>query len=183
MNTRFFCITIAAFAALFTPALKSAYATPAALEGTVMDANWHPINNATVRIQAKKGEKTPTIVRTDARGHYFGGNLDSGTYRVTLLVNGAVKASINNATARDGESRRLDFNLTGKYGARVTHLVYLPEEKGSHLNGHWVDVDKLGRPNNVSVDNIETLSRFATSDNTGAVPSKIKNIPGYDAMR
>jgi hypothetical protein len=181
MNTRVFCIAmIGAFSALFTPVLTSIYADPSMLEGTVMDSHWHPVSNAIVRIEAKKGGFSDSV-KTDANGHYSFGNLDPGTHRVTLLVNGMVKAMINNAKTTSGESRRLDFNLTGRLGARATHLVYLTEEKGSHLGGHWVDVDKLGRPNNVTVDNIQTLNQFDHSDNNGFSTNFMHiNVPNYD---
>jgi carboxypeptidase family protein len=176
MNTRFFSITtVAVFSLLVTPTLRSSDAVPSALEGTVRDGNWNPIKNAIVRIEAK--QKFPNTTRTDANGHYSFDNLDAGIYRVTLLVDGKVKASINNATTKSGEMRRLNFDLTGRYGARATHLVYLPDEKASHLGGHWVDVDGLGRTNNVSVDNIQTLSRFNHSDNTGVAPDVRINPP------
>ena len=183
MNTRIFCITtVAVFSALFTPALRSSDAIPSALEGTVRDGNWQPIKNAIVRIEAKHGDKFPNTTKTDAKGHYAFDNLDAGTYRVTLLIDGRVKASINNATTQSGEMRRLNFDLTGKYGAKATHLVYMPEEKASNLSGHWVDVDELGRPNNVSVDNIQTLSRFHASDTTGMNTEFMHiNSPNYVA--
>jgi len=180
MNSRIFCITaVAVFSLLFTSALRSSDAVPSALEGTVRDGDWHPIKNATVRIEARQGEKFPITAKTDANGHYAIDNLDAGTYRVTLFVDGRVKASINNATARSGEMRRLNFDLTGRYGARATHLVYMPEEKASNLSGHWVDVDKFGHANNVSVDNIQTLNRFKTNDNTNVAPAVHINPPGY----
>jgi Carboxypeptidase regulatory-like domain len=175
---RILLMTIAILSGLFVPALKPAYATPAALEGTVRDLQWHPIKNATVRIEGRDGAKFLTTVKTDAKGHYWCEQLDAGTYRVTLVVDGIVKASINNAKAVSGESRRLDFGLTGRLGAKATHLVYLPEEKGSHLGGHWVVVDKWGHPNNVSVDNIQTLSRFQGSDTTG-LSTKFMHVNGY----
>jgi hypothetical protein len=176
MSIRRFWITIAVLS--FTSALRSTYATPACLEGTVRDGQWHPIENVIIRIEAKSGNQFATTIKTDARGHYSYGYLDTGTYRVTLLVDGIVKASINNAKATDGESRRLDFDLTGRYGARATHLVYLPETKASHLGGHWVDVDKVGHPNNVSVDNVQTLSRFGETE-LGIASQAHMNVPNY----
>ena len=148
------------------------------LQGTVVDSHWHPVSNAIVRIEAKNGGFSNSV-KTDANGHYVFGNLDAGTHRVTLLVDGTVKATINNAKTTEGEARRLDFNLTGRYGAKATHLVYLPDEKASHLGGHWVSVDRLGRPNSVSVDTIDTLGRFDHSDNTGVPAPPFINGPHY----
>jgi len=179
MSVRIFYIAVAVFSGLFTSALKS-YAAPAALEGTVRDSKWHPIKNAIVRIEPKNKDSFSNTTKTDPQGHYRFDNLESGTYRVTLLVDGTAKAAINNATTREGELRRLDFDLTGRYAAKATHLVYLPVEKGSNLAGHWVDVDKLGRPNNVTVDNIETLGRFDGTENIGAPVPMHVNAPNYE---
>lgn len=179
MNTRIFCITtVAVFSLLLIPTLRSSDSIPSALEGTVRDGNWHPIKNAIVRIEAK--QKFPNTTKTDANGHYAFDNLDAGTYRVTLLVDGRVKASINNAKTKSGGMRRLNFDLTGRYGAKATHLVYLPEEKGTNLTGHWVDVDKFGHPNNVTVDPMDTLGRFDASDTTGMNTAFMHvNAPNY----
>lgn len=184
MNTQtFYITTVAVFSLLFTPALRSSDSVPSALEGTVRDGNSNPITNAIVRIEARHGDKFPDTTKTDANGHYSFNNLDAGTYRVTLLVNGRVKASINNTTTTSGEMRRLNFDLTGKYGARATHLVYIPEEKASHLGGHWVDIDELGHPNNVSVDNIQTLSRYHASIQTGVNSQFMhNNVPNYESV-
>jgi hypothetical protein len=67
---------------------------------------------------------------------------------VTLVVNGAVKASINNTTLEPGESTQLNFELK-QTRASVTvtkgkHLVWIPPFTGSRLPGHWVEVDDSG---------------------------------------
>ena len=53
-----------------------------------------------------------TTVRTDANGRYISEGLAAGNYRVTLVVNGVVKTSINNTTLEPGESTQLNFDLT-----------------------------------------------------------------------
>ena len=181
MNIRFFYFATMV-ALLSTPALTSLCASQAALEGTVRDSQLNPVKNAIVRIEAKNGQFSNSV-KTDAKGHYWCENLEAGAYRVTLVVDGMVKASINNAKAISGESRRLDFDLTGRYGAKAKHLVYLPIEKFSNLGGHWVDVDDRGHPNNVTTDNIETLSHFNPSDTTGSNTDHTfmhVNAPNYE---
>ena len=74
--------------------------------------------------------------------------LAAGIYRVTLVVNGALKTSINNTTLEPGESTQLNFDLT-QTRASVTvkkgvHRVWIPAFTGSRLPGRWVEVDDGG---------------------------------------
>jgi len=67
---------------------------------------------------------------------------------VALIVNGALKASINNTTVESGESIQLNFDLTHTR-ASVTvkegiHKVWIPAFTGSRLPGRWVEVDDSG---------------------------------------
>jgi hypothetical protein len=55
-----------------------------------------------VRIEARNGSNFSRIVKTDATGHYTSDGLAVGIYKVTLVVNGAVKASILNASTQSG---------------------------------------------------------------------------------
>ena len=118
------------------------------LEGIVKDANGHPIEGADIRIQAKNSGKLLTTVKTDAKGHYSLEGLPAGDYRVTLVVNGTVKTSINNTTVEPSVSTELNFDLT-QTRASVTvkkgkHWVWIPAFTGSRLPGHWVELDDSG---------------------------------------
>jgi hypothetical protein len=125
--------------------------TPA-LEGIVKDSKGHPIKGAEVRIEARTGVFSKTL-KTDAKGHYFVDKLALGTnYKVTLVINGTVKASILNATAHAGKKpTELNFDLSKTKGPSKTHMVYMPQETGTHIgSGRWVTVDDNG---NVVDDN------------------------------
>lgn len=140
----------------------TAWGTPSTLEGTVKDVNRQPLKGADVRIEATKGAKLTQVVKTDARGHYISGSLPEGNYRVTLLFNGVIKASINNAGVKGGESAKLNFDLKsssagGKSVKRSTHMVYVPADTGSHLGGRWVEVDDSGNP--VGTSGADDVSR------------------------
>jgi len=76
--------------------VASAAAANSVLEGIVKDAKGRPIQGADVRIEGTNGGTLLTTVKTDANGRYNLNGLAAGTYRVTLIVNGALKASINN---------------------------------------------------------------------------------------
>ena len=64
---------------------------------------------------------------------------------MTLVVNGAVKASINNTPLKPGESTRLNFDLKQTRASvtvtKGTHRVWVPPFTGSRLPGRWVEVD------------------------------------------
>jgi hypothetical protein len=118
------------------------------LEGIVKDAKGHPIQGADIRIEASDSGRLLTTVRTDANGRYISEGIAAGNYRVTLVVNGVVKTSINNTTLEPGESTQLNFDLTHRR-ASVTvkkgkHWVWIPAFTGSRLPGHWVEVDGSG---------------------------------------
>src|SRR5436309_1286583 len=120
------------------------WASAAALEGIVKAADGHPVKNAQVQIEAKNVKFAKTVT-TDAKGHYFCDGLATGAdYKVTLLVNGSVKASILNTRIQRGNPTELSFNLRREKGSLKRHMVWVPQETGSHIgstNGHWVEVD------------------------------------------
>ena len=91
--------------------VASASAASSELQGIVKDAKGHPIKGADIRIKATNSGRLLTTVKTNVNGRYSLEGLAAGDYRVTLVVNGAVKASINNATLEPGESTQLNFDL------------------------------------------------------------------------
>ncbi len=125
--------------------------------------------------------KSLQTVRTDANGRYISDGLAAGVYRVTLVVNGAVKASINNAKTKADQPTQLNFDLklapapqanaaakTGK------HKVWVPATTGSHIGGTWVEVDDSGSSaagaENVQQINSQQLQRQIHST-TGPAPT------------
>jgi hypothetical protein len=126
----------------------SAAAANSMLEGIVKDAKGRPIQGADVRVEATNGGTLPTTVKTDAKGRYIFNGLAAGTYRVTLVVNGAVKTSINNTAIEPDESTQLNFDLTQTRGSvtvrKGIHRVWIPAFTGSRLPGRWVELDDGG---------------------------------------
>jgi 5-hydroxyisourate hydrolase-like protein (transthyretin family) len=124
--------------------VASASAASSELQGIVKDAKGHPIKGADIRIKATNSGRLVTTVKTNVNGRYSLEGLAAGDYRVTLVVNGVVKTSINNATLEPGESTQLNFELK-QTRASVTvtkgkHWVWIPAFTGSRLPGHWVEV-------------------------------------------
>ena len=128
--------------------VASAAAENSVLEGVVKDAKGHPIQGVDIRIESKNGGRLLTTAKTDENGRYILQGLAAGTYRVTLVVNGALKTAINNTMLEPGESTQLNFDLTQTH-ASVTvkkgiHRVWIPAFTGSRLPGRWVEVDDTG---------------------------------------
>jgi 5-hydroxyisourate hydrolase-like protein (transthyretin family) len=128
--------------------VATASAASSVLQGIVKDAKGHPIQGADIRIEATNTGRLLTTVKTNVDGRYSLEGLAAGNYRVTLVANGAVKASINNTTLAPGESTQLNFELK-QTRASVTvtkgkHWVWIPAFTGSRLPGHWVEVDDSG---------------------------------------
>ena len=144
--------------------VASVSAASSVLQGMVKDAKGHPIQDADIRIEAPNTGRLLTTAKTDGYGRYTLEGLMAGNYRVTLVVNGAVKASINNTTLKSGESTQLNFELK-QTRASVTvtkgkHWVWVPPLTGSRLPGRWVEVDSRGgwTAANATASNIVTIS-------------------------
>lgn len=123
---------------------------PASIQGFVKAAKGEPINGADVRIESRDGKQVFSTVKTDAKGRYTSHGLQPGVYQVTLLVNGAVKASIMNTQTKANQPTELNFDLktasqAGNGAKREKQMVWVPARTGSHIGGSWVEVDDPGK--------------------------------------
>ena len=84
---------------------------PASIQGFVKDANGEPIKGTDLRIESRDGKQVFSTVKTDSKGRYISQGLQPGVYRVTLLVNGAVKASIMNTQTKTKQPTQLNFDF------------------------------------------------------------------------
>ena len=125
--------------------VASAWAVSSVLHGTVKDANGRPIQGADIRVEATNTGRLLTTVKTNVNGRYNLEGLAPGNYRVTLVVNGAVKASINNTRLESGVSTQLNFELKQTRASvtvtKGTHRIWVPPFTGSRLPGRWIEVD------------------------------------------
>jgi len=132
----------------------NAWAGSASIQGIVKDAQGKPIKSASVRIESRDGKQVFNTVKTDAQGRYISQGLQPGVYRVSLVVNGAVKSSISNTKARADQATELNFDLKPATAAtagqaattqqKKTHKVWVPAGTGSHVGGRWVEVPDGG---------------------------------------
>src|SRR5437899_7717896 len=126
--------------------VATAWAGSSAIQGVVNDAKGQVIKGADVRIESKDGSKLFKTVKTDANGRYVSDGLAAGVYRVTLVVNGAVKASIMNTKTMVDQPTQLNFDLKPVPAAQANivakkgkHMVWVPAATGSHIGGSWVE--------------------------------------------
>ena len=134
---------------------------PASIQGFVKDAKGEPIKGADVRVESRDGKQVFSTVKTDPKGRYISQGLQPGVYRVTLLVNGAVKASIMNTQTKANQPTQLNFDFkttsqAGNIAKGGKHMVWMPGRTGTHLGGNWVEVDDKG--NEHSDSNIQTYT-------------------------
>jgi hypothetical protein len=127
--------------------IASVWAGPASIQGIVSDVKGKPIKGADVRIESKDGKQLFNTVKTDSKGRYISQGLQPGVYRVSLVVNGAVKAAIGNTKTKSDQATQLNFDLKPVAAGQAStqqkkgkHMVWMPPATGSHTGGRWVEV-------------------------------------------
>jgi len=161
--------------------IASAWAATSVLQGSVKDSQGRPIKGADVRIESKDGSKLLKTVKTDANGRYVSDGLPIDVYRVTLVLNGAVKASISNAKTKVDGPTQLNFELTPAPSSQATaaaksgkHMVWVPNNTGTHIGGRWVEVPDTGNAEagalNVKRGSAEALRREQLNSTQGGLP-------------
>src|SRR5438034_10462131 len=159
--------------------VATAWAGPSAIQGLVKDAKGQVIKGADVRIESKDGRQKFNTVKTDGKGRYISEGLQPGVYRVTLVVNGAVKASITNTKTKADQTTQLNFDLKPVPAAQASagqkkgkHMVWVPAQTGSHIGGRWVEVDDGAKTEpgalNVQRANAEQLQQQARGVGTNS---------------
>lgn len=170
------------FVGLFL-SVASAWAGAASIQGIVKDAKGQPIKGADVRVESRDGKQVFNTTKTDGKGHYVSQGLKPGTYRVSLVVNGAVKASIMNTSTKADQATQLNFDLkptstsqaaTGQKKGK--HMVWMPPSTGSHTGGRWVEVDDSGSAGagalNVKRGSAEAVRQQQLQGSFGGLPGQ-----------
>jgi hypothetical protein len=159
----------------------TAWAGPASIQGVVKDAKGQPIKGADVRVESRDGKQLFNSVKTDAKGRYISQGLQPGVYRVSLVENGAIKASITNTKTKSDQATQLNFDLkpvaasqASAAGKSGKHRVWVPSNTGSHIGGSWVEVDDSGNAGagalNVKKGSAEALRQQQLQHPPGSVP-------------
>src|ERR1044072_6947137 len=161
--------------------VATAWAGPSAIQGVVSDAKGQAIKGADVRIESRDGKQLFQTVKTDGSGRCVSGGLAAGVYRVTLVVDGAVKASIMNTEAKADQRTQLNFDLKPVSASQASavakkgkHMVWVPTSTGSHIGGRWVEVDANDSADsgalNVKRGSAEALRQQQQQNSTGGLP-------------
>ena len=68
-------------------------------------------------------------------------------YKLSLIVNGSVRASLLNVRAGADKPAELSFYLRPANRSANKHMVWIPDQPaGTHVGaGHWAEVDENGR--------------------------------------
>jgi Carboxypeptidase regulatory-like domain len=160
----------------------TAWAGPASIQGIVKDAKGQPIKAADVRIESVDGKQLFKTVKTDARGRYVSQGLQLRVYRVTLLVNGVVKACITNIKTKQDQATELNLDLKRVAAVQATtvqkkgkNMVWMPTRTGTHLGGNWVEVDEYGKAasdSNIHTGTGDDLRRQQLTQQPGRLPGE-----------
>jgi hypothetical protein len=111
------------------------------IEGVVHGPDGKALKDAEVRVE-QKGNKSAVTTKTDARGHYSYSRLSPGVYTVSVVLDGAVKSSLNVQTTTTNS--KIDFDLKPAAATKVKHYVWVPARTGTHMGSGWVEVDDGG---------------------------------------
>ena len=135
-RTRVLAAAVVAVAGVF-----SGTAFGQSIEGIVRGPDGRALRDAEVRVE--QGNKSVVTTKTDSRGHYSYSRLSPGVYAVSVVLDGAVKSSINVKTTTTNS--RIDFDLKPAAAKKVKHYVWVDAKTGTHMGSGWVDVDDAGR--------------------------------------
>jgi hypothetical protein len=100
--------------------------------------------------------------KTDVNGRYVSDALPAGSYRVILILNGAVKSSIDGAKIKSGQPTQLNFDLKSASASQASgaakktkHKVWVTAGTGTHLGGRWVEEDDTAPSSADKVDKVD----------------------------
>ena len=111
------------------------------IEGTVRGSDGKALKDAEVRVEGKD-KKIVATTKTDPRGHYSSTRVSPGVYKVSVVLGGAEKSSVNVKTTTTNS--RIDFDLKPASAKKVKHYVWVDAKTGTHMGSGWVEVDDAG---------------------------------------
>ena len=111
------------------------------IEGVVRGPDGKALKDAEVRVEGKD-KKSVATTKTDTRGHYSYARLSPGVYTVSVVLDGAIKSSVNVQTTTTNS--KIDFDLKPAAATKVKHYVWVPARTGTHMGSGWVEVDDGG---------------------------------------
>src|SRR5271157_2957358 len=99
------------FAFSFLLSTGGAFAQISAIEGVVKGADGQPIQKAEILIERKDMKGTYKGAKTDKKGHYIYNGLPLGTYKVSVLIDGQSRDSVDNVKTQLGDPIEVNFDM------------------------------------------------------------------------
>jgi hypothetical protein len=149
----------------------AAAAQTTAIEGVVRGPGGKPMKNADVRLESKAKAVAAQTTKTDTSGRYRFANVGVGKYRVTILSGSQVQGFIDNVNTSNSKAAKVDFDIKGAVAGqakKTKHLVWVPNETGTHLGGHWVEEDNASGSERVEKKSGAALQNMQRASGTAA---------------
>ena len=159
MSSRFRLIAFA-LSSLFL--ISSGFGQPVNIEGVVKGANNKPAKGADLRVDRVDKKATPVMAKTDAKGHFAAIVLDVGTYKLTAMLPGGIQST--QVIKADGKKQLfVTFDMKPASAKTVAVVkkkrqIWVPSPTGTHMLGHWEDVDDNSPAARTSGQNVDTMS-------------------------
>jgi tetratricopeptide (TPR) repeat protein len=109
MPAKFRALSLIAFGFLLSAG--GAFAQISAIEGDVKGVDGQPVKGAAILIERLDMKGTYKGAKTDKKGHYVYNGLPLGRYKVSLLIDGQVKDTVDNVKSQLGDPTPINFDL------------------------------------------------------------------------
>ncbi|MFL6520339.1 MAG: carboxypeptidase-like regulatory domain-containing protein [Chthoniobacterales bacterium] len=149
-----------AFSSLFL--MSTGFGQPVKIEGVVKGANNKPAKGADLRVDRVDKKAAPVMAKTDAKGHFAATVLDVGTYKLTAMLPGGIQSA--QVIKADGKKQLfVTFDMKPASATTVAAVkkkrqIWVPSSTGTHMLGHWEDVDDNSPASRTSGQNVDTMS-------------------------
>ena len=108
MPTKMKTLALSAAGLLFMA--SAAFAQVSSIEGDVKGEDGAPLKGALVKIE-RKDIKGNYKVKSDKKGHYIYNGLPLGTYKISVIIDGQTRDSVDNVRTTLGDSTVINFDL------------------------------------------------------------------------
>jgi hypothetical protein len=159
MSSKFRLLAFA-FSSLFL--ISVGFSQPVKIEGEVKGVNNKPAKGAELRVDRVDKKAAPVMAKTDAKGRFAATVLDVGTYKLTAMLPGGIQSA--KVIKADGKKQLfVTFDMKPASAKTVAVVkkrksIWVPSPTGTHMLGHWEDVDDNSPTARTSGQNVDTMS-------------------------
>jgi hypothetical protein len=142
--------------------ISTGFAQPVKIEGVVKGVNNKPAKGADLRVDRVDKKAAPVMAKTDAKGHFAATVLDVGTYKLTAMLPGGIQSA--QVIKADGKKQLfVTFDMKPASAKTVAVVkkkrqIWVPSPTGTHMLGHWEDVDDNSPNTRTTGQNVDTIS-------------------------